>query len=63
MHKLALIYASKKKINNDLYFRYYKIECFCLKDFATFLDLIKKDIIKITLLLSKHWKTKHRKMI
>lgn len=28
LNKLALIYASKKKINNDLYFRYYKIECF-----------------------------------
>lgn len=25
---LAIIYASKKVINNDLYFRYYKIECY-----------------------------------
>lgn len=28
LQNLCVIYASKKKIKNDLYFRYYKIECY-----------------------------------
>ena len=51
LNNLSLIYASKKKENNDLYFRYYKIQCFTLKDFETFIKLIKEDVIKITIML------------
>lgn len=48
---LALIYASKKKQDDELYFRYYKIICLSYKNFETFLKLIKRDIIKISLIL------------
>ena len=48
---LALIYASKKKQKDDLYFRYYKIVCLAYKDFDTFIKLIKNDVIKLSLIL------------
>jgi hypothetical protein len=48
---LALIFASKKIINNDLYFRYYKIVCYKIKDFNTFLNLIETHDITLTLML------------
>ena len=51
LSNFCLIYASKKKDNNDLYFRYYKIECYILKDFNTFLNLIKTNEITITIML------------
>lgn len=46
---LALILASKKKINNNLYFRYYQITLYTLKSFETFMNLLEKDIVKMTL--------------
>ncbi len=51
LRKLALVYASKKKDENDLYFRYYKIVCFNFKDFNTFLKMIEEGAIKLTLML------------
>ena len=51
LQNLALIYGSKKQINDNLFFRYYKIECYELKDFNTFIDLIKNNIIKVSILL------------
>ena len=48
---LALVKASKKIINGNLYFRYYSINCFILKNFDTFLELIKQKKINITLML------------
>lgn len=51
LQKLALVYASKKKENNDLYFRYYKMVCFNFKDFSTFLKMIEEGIIKLSLML------------
>ena len=51
LKQLCLVYASKKIIDDNLYFRYYKIECFLLKNFEIFKDLIKKDIIVLTLML------------
>ena len=51
LKKLALIFASKKIINNNLWFRYYKINCYKFKNFNTFLDLIKTNDIEITLML------------
>ena len=51
LNKLALIYASKKKIDDNLYFRYYKIECFQYKGFQSFLQCLKQSIIKVALIL------------
>ena len=46
---LALVFASKKLINNHPYFRYYKITIYKLLSFENFIDLIKKNIIIISL--------------
>lgn len=46
---MIVVYASKKEIENDKYFRYYKIEFYKLKDFYTFLKLLENDIIKVNL--------------
>lgn len=51
LSNLCLVYASKKKIENNLYFRYYKIECYTLKDFDSFIELIKEDKIKLSIIL------------
>lgn len=51
LNNLALVYASKKKENSTLYFRYYKIECYKYKNFNTFIDMIKKGEIICTLML------------
>lgn len=48
---LALIRASKKKENNDLYFRYYKITCYVLKDSSTFISEIEKGNIVCGIML------------
>lgn len=42
---LALIYASKKNIENIPYFRYYKIIIYKLLSFDKFIELLKNDII------------------
>lgn len=51
LQNLCVIYASKKKIENNLYFRYYKIECYKLKSFETFISLISEKKININLSL------------
>ena len=38
-------------IDNNLYFRYYKINCYLSKGFEAFINLIKTNQIKITLML------------
>lgn len=48
MNNLAVIYAAKKKINNEDYFRYYKILFYKLKD--NFLNLLKNDTVNIDLI-------------
>lgn len=69
LKKLALVYASKKKENNDLYFRYYKIVCFKFKDFDTFLKMIEEGVIKLSLMLryskneNDYGKNKNKNMI
>ena len=69
LKKLALVYASKKKENNDLYFRYYKIVCFKFKDFDTFLKMIEEGVIKLSLMLryskneKNYGKNKNKNMI
>ena len=47
---LAVVYASKKIIDNDLYFRYYKITIYKLKSFETFIKLLEKNYIKVELI-------------
>lgn len=49
LNNLALVYYSKKQIDNDLYFRYYKIDFYKLKSFDDFIELIKKGYIKLFL--------------
>ena len=51
IQKLALIFGSKKLIDNQLYFRYYQINCYEYKDFPTFLKLIETGDIKLVLML------------
>ena len=51
LKRVCVIYASKKMIDNDLYFRYYKIECYRLKKFNVFLDTLKNGQLKISLIL------------
>lgn len=45
LSNLALIYASKKTLNNSSYFRYYKIIIYKLISFNKFIELLKQDII------------------
>ena len=47
---LAIIKASKKKIDKIEYFRYYQINIYKLKDYHTFIELLKKGIIEISLI-------------
>lgn len=51
LNKLAIFYASKKVFDNNLFFRYYKIECYKLKDFKTFINCLETGDVKIALLL------------
>lgn len=51
LKKLALIFASKKIINDNYYFRYYQIVCYQFKDFKTFLSLIETNDVEVTLML------------
>ena len=51
LKNLAIIYASKKNINENLFFRYYQIICCSYKGFNNFLNLIESGDIRFTLLL------------
>lgn len=44
---MAIIYASKKVIDNHPYFRYYLITIYKLKSFETFMELLEKDYIRV----------------
>ena len=48
---LAMISANKKRIDGVTYFSYSKLEMFQLKSFNSFLEAIKKDKVKISLIL------------
>lgn len=50
LNRLALVYASKKVMDNGTYFRYYKMVLYRIKDFQVFLYLLKKGIIKVSLI-------------
>ena len=45
LSNLALIFASKKVLDNIPHFRYYKMIIYKLISFETFIELLKKDII------------------
>lgn len=50
LNMLAIIYASKKKINDDFHFRYYKLSIYKLKSPEKFIDLIAENKINISIL-------------
>lgn len=50
LNKLAIIYAFKKKIDKEDYFRYYKIDIYNIRSFETFLKLLKEGEIEVTLI-------------
>jgi len=50
LNRLAVVYASKKMIADEKYFRYYKMEIYQLRGFDKFLELLEKDIIKVNLI-------------
>ena len=43
---LALIWASKRNFEDELYFRYYKIVIYKLRTFEKFIELLERDIIQ-----------------
>ena len=49
INKLAIVYASIKRNDDTTYFRYYKISIYKLKNYNTFFNLLKEDIIKVEL--------------
>lgn len=48
LHFLAFVNASRKIVDNNEYFKYYKMDLYSLKDFETFINLLEKGIIRIT---------------
>ena len=48
--KLAVVYASKKIINNDIYFRYYLMTLYKLNSFEKFIELLEKGYIKVEII-------------
>jgi len=50
LSNLAMVYASKKVIEQNNYFRYYQITIYKLKSYETFLELLKKDLIKVSII-------------
>ena len=50
LSKLAIIHASTKKKDNEKYFRYYKIDVYKVISFEKFIELLEKDIIKVSLI-------------
>ena len=49
LNNLAIIKASKKKINNIEHFRYYEISFYTIKKWNTFIQLLKNGKIEVTL--------------
>ena len=50
LNRMALVRASKKKINNKTYFRYYKINIYELISFEKFVELLRNDDIIVSLI-------------
>ena len=69
LQNLALIFASKKIMDNDLYFRYYQINCYKYKGFNAFVRLIESGDITLVIMLRNgksdidYGKNKNKNMI
>lgn len=50
LKRLVLVRASKKVIDNTMYFRYYKISLYELISFDKFIELLSDDVIIISLI-------------
>lgn len=50
LSKLALIHASKQKMCDNNYFRYYSLSYYKLKSFDKFLELIENNVIKVSIM-------------
>lgn len=50
LNTLAIIHASIKTLENEKYYRYYKINIYKLKEIEIFLNLLRNDTIKIELI-------------
>lgn len=50
LSNLAVVYASKKKENEKLKFRYYKITLYKLKSFDRFIKMLEQDYINVSLI-------------
>ena len=50
LNQLALVYAESKKDEISTYFHYYKMAIYQLKSFEDFIELLKRDIIKVSLI-------------
>ena len=50
LNRLALVYASKKIIDDEVYFRYYRIGIYKIKSFETFLNLLYEGKIGVSLI-------------
>lgn len=44
---LAMVWASKRTIDSELYFRYYKMVIYKLTSFEIFLELLQEDIVQV----------------
>ena len=51
LHHLALFYASKNVFNDNLYFRYYKLECYKYKGIDSFIKCIEEEDVSVALIL------------
>lgn len=51
---LAIVNAWPNKIDGWNYFKYYKIDMYMLKDFETFIKLLEKGLIKVTIKIGIH---------
>lgn len=50
LSKLAVVYANKKVMNEEVFFWYYKLLIYKLKGFDTFILLLKNGIIKVSII-------------
>lgn len=50
LNRLALVYASKKVFEGEIYFRYYKMFLYKLREFNVFIDLLKNGILQVSLI-------------
>lgn len=62
LQKMAIISVTKKTINNELYFKYFKMSLYKIKKIDIFFDLIKNGTLEISIIsrISKSGKDKGR---